>query len=68
VKFIVGKKLEILLFYIIKNIILALVKYEEFLNSKDKKLKEKIKADLLEYNRDDLKRTKFIYDQLKELE
>ena len=67
-KFIVGKKLEILLFYIIKNIILALVKYEEFLNSKDKKLKEKIKADLLEYNRDDLKRTKFIYDQLKELE
>jgi len=44
------------------------IKYEEFLNSKDKKLKEKIKADMLEYNRDDLKRTKFIYDQLKELE
>ena len=48
--------------------ILAPIKYEEFLNSKDKKLKEKIKTDLLEYNRDDLKRTKFIYDQLKELE
>ncbi len=48
--------------------ILAPKKYEEFLNSSDKKLKEKIKTDLLEYNRDDLKRTKFIYERLKELE
>ncbi|HDZ16966.1 MAG TPA: hypothetical protein ENH75_01665 [archaeon] len=48
--------------------ILAPIKYEEFLNSRNEKLKEKIKTDLLEYNRDDLKRTKFIYDQLKELE
>ncbi len=48
--------------------ILAPIKYKEFLNSKDEKLKEKIKTDLLEYNRDDLMRTKFIYDQLKELE
>ena len=48
--------------------ILAPIKYEEFLNSRNEKLKEKIKTDLLEYNRDDLKRTKFIYDQLRDLE
>ncbi len=48
--------------------ILAPRKYEEFLNSRNEKLKEKIKTDLLEYNRDDLKRTKFIYYQLMELE
>lgn len=43
----------------------ALIKYEKFLRKKREKTKEKIKNDLLVYNRDDLKRTKFIYDQLK---
>lgn len=45
----------------------ALIKYEKFLRKKWKKIKEKIKSDLLVYNRDDLKRTKFIYDLLKVL-
>ena len=43
----------------------ALTKYKKFLISKREKTKEKIKNDLLVYNRDDLKRTKFIYDFLK---
>lgn len=43
----------------------ALIKYEKFLRKKREKIKEKIKNDLLVYNRDDLKRTKFIYDLLK---
>ncbi len=45
--------------------ILAPIEYERFLSSKDEKVKEKIKNDLLIYNEDDLKRTKFIFDQLK---
>jgi len=45
--------------------ILAPIEYEKFLNSKDEEVKERIKKDLLTYNEDDLKRTKFIYDQLK---
>jgi len=43
----------------------ALTKYEKFLRKKREKTKEKIKNDLLIYNKDDLKRTKFIYDYLK---
>ena len=43
----------------------AIIKYKKFLRKKRKKTKEKIKNDLLVYNRDDLKRTKFIYDLLK---
>lgn len=43
----------------------ALTKYEKFLRKKREKIKEKIKNDLLVYNKDDLKRTKFIYDFLK---
>lgn len=52
---------------IISNGFDALIKYEKFLRKKRNKIKEKIKSDLLVYNRDDLKRTKFIYDQLKVL-
>lgn len=43
----------------------ALIMYMEFLKKKSKKSKEKIKRDLLRYNEDDLKRTKFIYDSFK---
>jgi len=39
--------------------------YEKFLRKRKKTSKEKIKNDLLSYNQDDLKRTKFIYDFLK---
>ena len=48
--------------------ILAPIEYERFLNSNNEKLKAKIKNDLLQYNRDDLKRTKNIYDWLRKLE
>ena len=39
--------------------------YEKFLRKRNKSAKEKIKNDLMSYNQDDLKRTKFIYDFLK---
>ena len=39
--------------------------YERYLREEHKKAKKKIKKDLLRYNQDDLKRTKFIYDILK---
>ncbi len=47
--------------------ILAPIEYEKFLNSNNENLKAKIKSDLLQYNRDDLKRTKYIYDWLRKL-
>jgi len=50
---------------IISTGIEAPIEYEKFLRKKREKAKEKIKNDLLIYNRDDLKRTKFIFDQLK---
>jgi len=43
----------------------ALIKYEKFLRKIREKINEKIKNDLLVFNGDDLKRTKFIYDLLK---
>lgn len=39
--------------------------YERYLREEHKKAKKKIKKELLRYNQDDLKRTKFIYDILK---
>lgn len=43
----------------------APIEYEKFLRKKREKSKERIKNNLLIYNQDDLKRTKFIFDLLK---
>lgn len=39
--------------------------YKKYLGEKELKAKEKIKQDLLAYNEDDLKRTKYVYDNIK---
>ncbi len=44
---------------------MAPYEYERYLREEHKKAKYKIKKELLRYNVDDLKRTKFIYDILK---
>ncbi len=51
----------------ISNGIFAPIEYERFLNNNNENLKTKIKSDLLQSNRDDLKRTKYIYDWLRKL-
>ncbi len=43
----------------------APLEYERYLREEHKKTKKKIKKELLKYNQEDLKRTKFIYDILK---
>ncbi len=43
----------------------APLEYERYLRGKHKKASKKIKKELLRYNQEDLKRTKFIYDILK---
>ncbi|MCD6331369.1 MAG: ribonuclease H-like domain-containing protein [Thermoplasmata archaeon] len=45
----------------------ALIMYSKFLKERNKEAKLKIKKKLLNYNKADLKRTKFIFDKLKEL-
>ncbi len=45
--------------------ILAPIEYEKFLKKKRGTIKEKIRNDLIAYNKDDLRRTKFIFDLLK---
>jgi len=51
----------------IQNGLDALVKYNEFLNANNEKIKEKIKGELLSYNRADLERTKFIFEKIKRI-
>jgi len=43
----------------------ASFEYEKFLRKRNKSAKKKIKNDLMSYNQDDLKRTKYFYDFLK---
>jgi len=45
----------------------ALIEYKVYLNTRDKKRKKKIKSDLLKYNMSDLKRTRLIFEKLKNL-
>lgn len=45
----------------------ALIEYKAYLNTRDKKRKKKIKSDLLKYNLSDLKRTRLIFEKLKNL-
>ena len=44
----------------------APLEYEKYLRETHKGAKKKIKNELLKYNQDDLRRTKFIYDKLKQ--
>jgi len=50
----------------ISNGIAATFEYEKYIQEEHKKIRDIIKMRLLKYNRDDLKRTKFIYDILKQ--
>lgn len=45
----------------------ALIEYRSYLDSKDRKRKQKIKSDLLRYNESDLKRTRLIFNKLGNL-
>jgi len=51
----------------IQNGFHALIKYHEFLEANDRKVKNKIKKELLAYNKADLERVKCVFEGLKKL-